>query len=196
MAFLFPTKQKLKVRPKEEVELLNRSDSQADPIRVEDMLAAAEGRTHETRGRIDPKIVAERVSAAGRYCLILALLLSVFAMFFSGNNLDTVFSLDWVGIFTDPHIFLGAVDLFFVIVLLLGATDFYPVVRFRSMFGIGLLCFMFFLKGEYEPMYAVGAGGLGMYLLTISTAWSVVVPSALLAVGGMAALGYLRVLVP
>jgi hypothetical protein len=29
------------------------------------MLAAAEGRTSETRGRIDPKIVAERVAGIG-----------------------------------------------------------------------------------------------------------------------------------
>lgn len=193
MAFLFPEKKKLKVRPKDEVETLNVEQAGDAPIRVEDMLAAAEGRTSETRGRIDPKIVAERVAGIGRYALIGTLLLSIFAMFFHGENIATIYSGDWVGMITDPFIVLGLIDVFFVIVLMLGATSFYPVVRFRALFAVGLLCFMFFLTGEYQLMIAVGAGTIGMYFMTLAVSWTPLIPAALLGIGGMATLAYFRV---
>lgn len=193
MSFLFPEKKRLKVRPKDEVETLNVEQVGDAPIRVEDMLAAAEGRTTETRGKGDPKVVAERVSGISRYCLILTLLLSMFAMFFEGENITTLYSFDWINIATNPFIILGLIDVFFVIVLLLGATNFYPVVRFRALFAVGLLCFMFFLTGQYQLMLAVGAGTVGMYFMTLAVAWGPLIPSALLGLGGMAALAYFRV---
>ncbi len=193
MAFLFPEKRKLKVRPKDDIETLNVEHAGDAPIRVEDMLAAAEGRTADTRGRIDPKITAERVAGVGRHCLLATLLLSMFAMFFHGDNLEIVYSGDWLRMVTDPFIVLGLIDVFFVIVLLLGATNFYPVVRFRALFAVGMLCFMFFLTGEHQLMIAVGAGTVGMYFMTMSVAWAPLIPSAILGLGGMAALAYFRV---
>ena len=193
MAFLFPEKRRLKVRPKEDIESLNTEVAGDAPIRVEDMLAAAEGRTAETSGRGDPKFAAERVAGAGRYLLILTLLLSVFAMLFAGTNLETVYSLDFVGMVTDPFIVLGLIDIFFVIVLLLGATTFYPTVRFRALFAVGFLGFTYFLNGDYQMMFAVGAGTIGAYFMTLSISWAPLIPSALLGLGGMAALAYYRV---
>ncbi|HLP08424.1 MAG TPA: hypothetical protein VK178_09670 [Opitutaceae bacterium] len=195
MAFLFPEKKKLKVRPKDDIETLNVEQAGDAPIRVEDMLAAAEGRTADSHGRIDPKITAERVAGVSRYMLILTLLLSMFAMFFAGDNLTALYSFDLPTILTSPFILLGVVDVFFVIVLLLGATTFYPVVRFRALFAVGLLCFMFFLTGEYQLMIAVGAGTIGMYFMTLAISWTPLIPAALLGLGGMAALAYFRVFV-
>ncbi len=193
MGFLFPEKKRLKVRPKDDIESLNVEQAGDAPIRVEDMLAAAEGRTSDTRGKIDPKISAERVSGVARYLLILTLLLSMFAMLMP--RLDVVYGLDVVEIVTDPFVVLGLIDVFFVIVLLLGATSAYPVVRFRALFAVGLLCFMFFLTGEYRLMLAVGAGTIGMYFMTLSVSWAPLIPAALLGMGGMAALAYFRVFV-
>ena len=193
MGFLFPEKKRLKVRPKDDIESLNVEQAGDAPIRVEDMLAAAEGRTSDTRGKIDPKISAERVSGVARYLLILTLLLSMFAMLMP--RLDVVYGLDVLEMVTDPFVVLGLIDVFFVIVLLLGATSFYPVVRFRSLFAVGMLCFMFFLTGEYRLMLAVGAGTIGMYFMTLSVSWAPLIPAALLGMGGMAALAYFRVFV-
>lgn len=193
MAFLFPEKRKLKVRPKDDIDTLNVEQIGDAPIRVEDMLAAAEGRTPDSHGRIDPKITAERVAGVGRYLLIATLFLSMFAMLMP--RLDIVYSLDLGEIATDPFVLLGLADVFFVIVLFLGATSFYPVVRFRALFAVGLLCFMFFLTGQYQLMIAVGAGTLGMYLMTLAVAWAPLIPAAVLGLGGMAALAYFRVFV-
>lgn len=193
MAFLFPEKRKLKVRPKDDIESLNNEQAGDAPIRVEDMLAAAEGRTDDTRGRVDPKLAAERVSGIARHLLIATLLLSLFALLMP--NLEAIYALDWATIGTDPFLILGVVDLFLVIVLLLGATSFYPFVRFRALFAVGMLCFMFFLTGEYRLMLAVGAGTVGMYFMTLSVAWAPLIASALVGLGGMAALAYFRVFV-
>ncbi len=193
MGFLFPEKRRLKVRPKDDIESLNVEQAGDAPIRVEDMLASAEGRTSDTRGKIDPKISAERVSGVARYLLILTLLLSMFAMLMP--RLDVVYSLDVLEMVTDPFVVLGLIDVFFVIVLLLGATSSYPVVRFRALFAVGMLCFMFFLTGEYRLMLAVGAGTIGMYFMTLSVSWAPLIPAALLGMGGMAALAYFRVFV-
>ncbi len=193
MAFLFPEKKKLKVRPKDDIETLNVEHAGDAPIRVEDMLAAAEGRTDDTRGKIDPKINAERVSGVGRYLLILTLLVSMFAMFFHGNNVELLYSFEWAEMITDPFIVLGLLDIFFLVVLFLGATNFYPAVRFRALFAVGMLCFMFFLTGEYQLMIAVGAGTIGMYFMTLAVSWTPLIPAAVLGLGGMAALAYFRV---
>ena len=193
MAFLFPEKRRLKVRPKDDVESLNIEQAGDAPIRVEDMLAAADGRTADTVGKGDPKLAAERVSGVARYLLILTLLLSMFAMFFSGNNLTIIFEMDFAGMVTDPFIVLGLIDVFFIIVLFLGATDFYPIVRFRALFAVGLLGFMYFLSGDYQMMLAVGAGTLGAYFMTLSVAWPPLIVSAALGLSGMAVLAYFRV---
>lgn len=193
LGFLFPEKKKLKVRPKDDIESLNVEQVGDAPIRVEDMLAAAEGRTPDSHGRIDPKITAERVAGVGRYLLIVTLALSIFAMLMP--RLDVVYSLDFAEIVADPFILLGLADVFFVIVLLLGATSFYPVVRFRALFAVGLLCFMFFLTEQYQLMIAVGAGTIGMYLMTLAVSWAPLIPAAVLGLGGMAALAYFRVFV-
>ena len=195
LAFLFPEKRRLKVRPKEEIESLNVEQAGDAPIRVEDMLAAAEGRTSDTRGKGDPKYAAERVAGVGRYLLILTLLVSMFAMLMHGNNLELVYSTDFVGMATDPFIVLGLIDVFFVIVLLLGSTHFYPAVRFRALFAVGLLGFMYFLNGDYQMMIAVGAGTLGAYFMTLAVSWVALMPAAFLGLGGMAALAYYRVFV-
>lgn len=193
MAFLFPEKRRLKVRPKDEIDSLNIEQAGDAPIRVEDMLAAADGRTAETAGKGDPKLAAERVSGASRYLLILTLVISIFAMFWVGENLTTVFTGDWVGMATDPFIVLGLIDVFFVIVLFLGSTEFYPMVRFRALFAVGFLGFMYFLNGDYQMMIAVGAGTLGAYFMTLAVSWVALIPAALLGLGGMAALAYFRV---
>jgi hypothetical protein len=195
LAFLFPEKRRLKVRPKDNIESLNVEEAGDAPIRVEDMLAAAEGRTSETSGKGDPKFAAERVAGAARHLLILTLLLSIFAMFCVGTNLETLYALDFVGLCTDPFMVLGMIDIFFVIVLFLGATTFYPMVRFRALFAVGFLGFTYFLSGDYQMMFAVGAGTLGAYFMTLSVSWTPLIPSALLGLGGMAALAYYRVFV-
>jgi hypothetical protein len=202
MAFLFPEKKRLKVRPKEDVATLNVQNASDAPIRVEDMLAAAEGKTVDTMGRGDPKLAAARVAAIARYSLLLMFLLSAFATLCaplpgkpdeSGLFLLLDPIVRWKDLVTDPFMICGIVDLVFVIALLLGATSFYPVVRLRALLALGFFAVFCFLSGEYLVLGAIIAGSAGAYLTTISITWAPLIPGVTVGLAGMAALAYLRV---
>src|SRR3954468_20626605 len=55
MGVVFPEKKKLVLKAKE-IKTLNKPDENAKAITVDDMLAAAEGRTDDTKGKSDPEI--------------------------------------------------------------------------------------------------------------------------------------------
>jgi hypothetical protein len=189
--FLFPEKRKLKVRAKENVQTLNVENASDVPISVHDMLAAAEGRTSDTFGKGDPKLATARVAEIGRLSLILMLALSVFGLL--TPRLEPLYSLDWVEIAGDPFILFGLLDVFFLIVLLLGATAFYPYVRFRALLALGFFGLLLYFTNDYLTLAAITAGALGAYVTTISVSWIPMLPAAALGLAGMAALAYLRV---
>jgi hypothetical protein len=167
------------------------------------MLAAAEGRTVETVGKGDPKLAAARVSIVARYFLMLIFLLSAFGNILAPlpaapteNGLFLLFDpiARWKDILTDPFVLFGLTDLFFVGALLLGATAFYPLVRFRALLALGFFAVFCLLNGQFLILGAIAAGSIGLYLATISITWLPLIPAVVLGVGGMAGLVYLRVL--
>jgi hypothetical protein len=116
-------------------------------------------------------------------------------MFFHGENIARSTRRDWVGMINRPvHRPRHDRRLLRHSFLLLGATSFYPVVRFRALFAVGMLCFMFFLTGEYQLMIAVGAGKIGMYFMKLSVVVGTADPFGAPWLGGMATLAYFRVL--
>src|SRR5687768_16174789 len=64
MGVVFPEKRKLALKAKE-IKTLNKADADAKPISVNDMLAAAEGRTDETSDKKDPEIAMARAAKVG-----------------------------------------------------------------------------------------------------------------------------------
>jgi len=201
MTFLFPEKRRLRVRAKEDVPTLNVQNATDVPIRVEDMLAAAEGKTVDTMGRGDPKLAAARVSAVARYCLIGMFLLGAFGALagpLPGNAAENGLFLmfdplgRWKEIVTNPYVLFGLGDVFFLIVLLLGATSFYPLVRFRALLALGFFAVFCFLSGDYGLLGTIAAGSAGMYLATIAITWTPLLPAAVAGLGGLAGFAYLR----
>ena len=202
MAFLFPEKRKLRVRAKDDVTTLNVQNPNDVPIRVEDMLAAAEGKTVDTMGRGDPKLAAARVTGVARYCLILMFLLSAFGALagpLPDNAAESGLFLmfdpigRWKEIVANPYVLFGLVDVGFAIVLLLGATSCYPLARFRALLALGFFGVFCFLNGDYGLLGTLAAGSVGIYLATISITWSPLIPAAVLGLGGLAGFAYLRV---
>lgn len=198
MALLFPEKKKLKVKPKDDVAAINVESESDAPIRVEDMLAAAEGRTAETYGRGDPKIAQTRIAGFGRYFVTAIVAVNLFAMLFSPldhdrTNLHPIYELNWIEMATNPFILFGLVDVFFTIVLLLGATAVYPALRVRLLIGLGFFGLLFHLEGDPILTIAVAVSSVGAYLASIAISWPLLLGSG--AAGVVAALGfaYLRV---
>jgi len=182
MATLFPEKRKLKMKQKVEIKTVNVEHEDDEPIRVEEMLAAAEGKTKETAGKGDPKAAFELVAGWGRRVLMLIVAVMMAAMLLP--HLEPIYALDVKAILATPTILFGALDLFILILLLLGATTVYPLVRFRALLGLGFLGLMHYLAGETQFIVPLVAASVGMYFTTAALNWLVLIVAGALGLLG------------
>jgi hypothetical protein len=161
---IFPEKRKLRMKVKEIVPQSKRSDTMA-PITVEDMLAGAEGRTADTKDKIDPAIMQAHAARIGMWSGVACLVLLA-----AGEILpaaDAIAAMDINKLMGQPLVVLGVADLFVATMLGLGVVQFYPVVRFRAALGLGLFGFAFYAQGMAIPLIAEAAGAAGLYLATL-----------------------------
>lgn len=183
-AAIFPEKKKLTVKPKQKLDTLNKEVEGAAPITVNDMLAAAEGRTADTRDKKDPAEAMARAAAIGRWTAIVSLLLAAAGEVLPST--DAVMTMDPLKILAHPLVLLGAVDVLLAVILALGVVSLYPFVRFRAALGLGFLGFIFWTHGQVVPFLALCAGSAGLYLCTIFVSYLPVAIAAGLSLAGMA----------
>jgi hypothetical protein len=162
---LFPEKKKLTVKPKTNVATLNIEKEDQKPITVNDMLAAAEGKTEDTKHAKDPAIARGRAAKIGLYACTLFLFVAAASEVLPSVN--ELLALDFNKLLGQPLVFLGAFDLILTLLLLLQMVTLYPLVRFRAALGLGFIGFLFWVRGEPSPLLAVAAGSAGLYLCTI-----------------------------
>lgn len=167
MAKLFPEKQRLKVRPKEKIATLNASSENAAPIEVTDMLAAAEGRSADTKDKASPAEAIARAARIGMYACTVTLLISAAALL--APSIDVIVSGNYPKLLTQPFALLGALDLVLFLLLALQMVSLYPLVRFRAALGVGFLGLVFWIQGEPGTALAAIAGSVGLYLSTLFT---------------------------
>jgi len=189
MATLFPEKRKLRMKQKVEIKTVNVEHEDDEPIRVEEMLAAAEGKTKETAGKGDPKAAFELVAGWGRRILTIIMVLTLASMLLP--NLEAVYAMDWQKFLTHPTILFGALDLFITILLLLGATSVYPLVRFRALLGLGFFGLLHYTAGETAYLVPLAAASVGMYFTTAAVNWTILIASGALGLFGAGAYAFL-----
>jgi hypothetical protein len=187
-SLLFPEKKKLKVKAKEQKNTLNTSTDSRPPITVDQMLAAAEGHTDETKDRKDPKQAQARAAGIGMYSAMGMLIIAAAAELFPSIDFLLAFSLETLP--SHPLVLLGILDLALALLLGLGMVNLYPFVRFRAALGLGFLGFIFFTQGQSIALVAVLAGSTGLYLSTVSINLLPVILSASIGLIGM--LGFAR----
>lgn len=188
MGEILPQRKKLKIKSKSKLTLLNEEGDSSPPITVDEMLAAAEGRTAETAGKKDPTIAMGRAAAIGRWALILMLLLCV-----AGETLpaaDAIMTWDPARILPYPLVALGALDLVLATLLGLGVITLYPFVRFRAALGVGFVGFIFWTNGQIIPLIYLAAGSLGMYTATIFVTYLPVLAASVLGLAGLGAVSW------
>ncbi|MSU23968.1 MAG: DUF4339 domain-containing protein [Opitutus sp.] len=185
MAAAFPEKKKLGLKAKE-IKTLNKTDENAKPITVDDLLAAAEGRTDDTADRKDPEIAMMRAAKIGMWAAIAALVAAAAGEILPST--DAILSMDPAKIMGSPLVILGALDVMLIVGLGLGMTSLYQFVRFRAALGFGLMGFMFYANGLPVPIIQVAFGSAGLYLCTIFVSLVPVIISAGAAVAGMGTL--------
>jgi hypothetical protein len=187
---LFPEKKRLTIKPKDRIATLNAGPDTHPPITVDQMLAAAEGRTSETRDKRDKTIAFERAARLGRYACTAMLLLSAAALLLP--SIDLLVAFDTAKLAGHPNVYLGLVDLFLALMLTLGAVSFYPFIRFRAMLGLGFLGVMFWLQmpNPAVPVITVAAASVGLYLTTIFVSYSALAVAVGLGLVGSGGLAY------
>lgn len=188
MGFLFPEKKKLKVRPKEQIATLNTTSESTPPIEVNDMLAAAEGRSADTKDKADPAEARGRAAKIGMQCATLCLLISAGALI--APSIDTLVAGNYPKLLSQPFALLGAVDLFLCLLLVLQVVSIYPFIRFRAALGAGFLGLFFYTQGETTTALAAITGSIGLYFSTVFTNLLAVLLAVVLGVGGMGYFAY------
>jgi hypothetical protein len=183
---LFPEKKKLALRATQTSDTLKKESRTSAPIMVDDLLAAAEGKTSDTRNFKDPTAAMARAAGLGRWAAIVALVAAAAGELLPST--DVIMKMDPMQIAVNPLIIFGAVDLFMAVILGLGVVAFYPVVRFRAMLGLGFLGFIFYTHNQPELCLATAAGSIGLYCCTVFVSLFPTLLSALLAIGGFALL--------
>jgi hypothetical protein len=187
MAAVFPEKRKLILKAKE-IKTLNKSDENAKAITVDDMLAAAEGRTADTAGKRDPEIAMMRAAKVGMWAIIFTFVLSAAGELLPG--VDALMSMDPGQLVAHPLVLLGAVDVVLAVLLGLGMVSLYPFVRFRAALGFGLMGFMFYVQGQHMPLIEIAVASGGLYLCTIFVNLLPVVIASAAGVLGTAAVAW------
>jgi hypothetical protein len=187
MAAVFPEKKRLSLRNKE-IQSLNKPLDEARPITVDDMLAAAEGHTEDTRGKSNPEVAMARAARIGMFGALISLVAAAAAEILPDT--ETLVSMSPAKLLSAPFVALGVIDLALAVLLALGMVTLYPFFRFRAAFGLGLMGFIFHVQGESIPFLAVTVGSIGLYLCTIVVSFIPAVFAFVAAVGGMGMLAY------
>ncbi len=187
-AQLFPEKKKLSLKSKDDIPSLNRSEESVPPIEVGDMLAAAEGRTEDTKDKKDATEDLARAANLGMYCCTISVFISGAALL--APSIDTIVAGNYQKLLKQPFAVLGAIDMFICLVLLLQAVGIYPFVRFRAALGAGFLGVYFYTQGDATTALAAVIGSVGVYFSTVFTNLAAVILTTVLALGGMGYFAY------
>ncbi len=187
MAAVFPEKKKLVLKAKE-IKTLNKPDADAKAITVDDMLAAAEGRTDDTSDKQNPEIAMMRAAKVGMWAIILTFVVNAAGEVLP--SVDALMSLDPDQLIAHPLALLGAVDVVLAVLLGLGMVSLYPFVRFRAALGLGLMGFMFYVQGQHLGLIEIAVASGGLYLCTIFVSLVPVIIAAAASVLGAAAVAW------
>jgi hypothetical protein len=185
-AVLWPEKKKIGFKHKEFKAVNEEKSDSAPPITVQQFLDAAEGRTEDTKGKKDKGVTMMNAAQWGTRSAALISIASAVALILPG--IDALTAMDLGKIVQTPGTVLGIVDAVIGLLLFLGVITIYPFVRFRAVFGLGFLGFLFMTQGQMTPMVAVAAGSVGLYFCTIFLSYIPLAVAALLGLGGMAML--------
>jgi hypothetical protein len=192
-AFLFPERKKIGLKKGDEkaaFQQLNNPEDEGKPgITVEQMLAAAEGQTTDTKHLKDTQKKLDRAAGLSMPVLTVMMVLSGLA-----NSLPRypvivdLFTGKFESLLHQPFALVGLFDFLLALGLFLNVFSLFPLVRFRAMLGLGFFLLTYWSLGDHAGMVASVCAGLGLFICTMTLNLTVMIVFALVGVGGM---GYL-----
>lgn len=183
---LFPAEKKLILKKKgdDELNLLNKpEDRTTEKLSIEDILAAAEGDTEETKSKKSKSKWKHRTVSYTANSLTLTFLLSTIGLILL--NFDTIATQNVNLILRNPFLIFGAIDLFLTISLALSVTTIYPIVRFRAAVGLAFMALYFYSFGEPIMAVLISVSMLSTFVNTFTTRVSLFLFTGPGSVGGM-----------
>jgi hypothetical protein len=206
---IFPEKKKLTLRKKaeDEINTLNEEEEgDENAVKVEEMLAAAEGHTDETKHVRVKREWQERTATISVPLLGSILLISALSVLYPSWNIINGIINDEEGamqmLFHIPVVFLGAFDLIMAAFLFLNATEIFPLLRFRAMLGAGFFTVIYasnFINGDPQGLWMALSSmgfGIGLYICTLTLNFPLMIISAALGIGGALGIAWFSNLVP
>lgn len=187
-ATVFPEKKKLRIRPKEEIETINKRDEDEKEISVNDLLAAAEGKTKGSKK-------AQRVMELQEKGAYLGLtfsgsLLLGFSLLILFPQMETLLGFNAGEYIVNPFIIMGLLGLVCSAIVLLQVPEIYPFTRFYTAFAFGFMALYFYSMGDSGYiLFALIATGSIFTLTLIAHLYFVVA----VAIAGMISLGMLAI---
>jgi hypothetical protein len=206
-AAVFPEKKRLSLRRKEQPQSAQaEAEDRPAPVKVTDMLAAAEGYTKETEFVREAARWRERTASLAVPTIGAILLLSALTIIYPSWSLIQEIIQDpensWMQVFTSPLILLGLADAIMGILILLNATELFPVVRLRAALGAGFFATLHgaaFINGDPVALWltlGVLAFGTGLFTCTLTLNFRTMVSSAILGVCGILTLAWFQNIQP
>lgn len=205
---IFPERKSLSLKKKEAAEQepeLPPHKKTLPPIPKNDvgeMLAAAEGRTDETKHVVAALRSRERAaSIAVPVAIVILILMIVSATVPNIGVITQIIQEESPSLLIqNPLLIIALIDTFLLICLCLAVTEIFPILRVRAMMGLGFYGFYYWAQGYngdpqgFLVMAAALAANLGLFLCTLATRLTLIVLSSALGITGTAAFTYFMIM--
>jgi hypothetical protein len=168
-------------------------DTETGGLFVNDMLAAAERNSDETRHLKKKEESFEKAASIATTSLGVMLLLSAITLLFPHFSVieKAITSESSAAILNYPFIIVGLFDFLMAICLFLAVTEVYPILRGRAMITLGFGLYIGWALGDPLIMVASTAAGIGILYATIAQSYSSMITATVLGIAGNGALAYL-----
>lgn len=180
---VFPERRRLKVRPKENIDSINRRETEGEVIDVKDILLAAEGKTGETRKHVRGIELREKGAYYG--ITVVGVLLITFALVLLLPQFSTLVGMNMGDYIANPFIILGLIGFFVALVVFLQVPQMYPFIRFYSCFSFGFLLLYFYSSGQLSLALFSSLITVCLYLVTLFAHLYIVMGLGLLGMAGI-----------
>lgn len=207
---VFPKKRKLAVRkPTSKTPLVPAGDPGAVPppgtdpseseeieersgTDVREILAAAQGKTADTRRARSNQRARELAALLILPGLLIMLALSTFTFAFPQYEwiVEQFLLGEYTQLLTKPTAVVALVDLVMLFLLTLAATSIFPFLRFRMMAGLGFFGYFAYSFDEWIIVAALAAGSIGAFGVTTTLNLKGVIPCLIAGIGGFGFLAW------
>lgn len=201
---IFPERQKLSLKPKaaQEMQTLNEADEDEEAaVSVDELLAAAEGDTEDTKHvkteREDNEKTANIAPSLIGLILLVAAVVNIMPNF--GYLNEVINGAEPSTLLQAPMLIVGVLDAFFALAMFLAVTELFPVIRLRAALGLGFYGFIYWSRwvfGDEQALLVMICsivGSVGLYIATITLNLRTLLFAAIAGLGGIGGMAYFLV---